>query len=61
MKSYAHPLKTAEKSLMSFTGVMVMHPTDWLRFPKAPQSNQNRLLREGAARPQAETVNGNGF
>ena len=35
---------------------MVMHPTDWLPISdtKAPQIIKTRLLREGAARPQAE-------
>ena len=42
---------------------MVMHPTDWLPISdtKAPQIIKTRLLREGATRTQAETVNGNGF
>ena len=48
---------------MSFTGVNGYAPTDWLPISdtKAPQIIKTRLLREGAARPQAETVNGNGF
>ena len=63
MKSYATPLKTAENRADEFYG------REWLctrltgcRFhTKAPQIIKTRLLREGAARPQAETVNGNGF
>ena len=63
MKSYATPLKTAENRADEFYGREFMHPTDWLPISdtKAPQIIKTRLLREGAARPQAETVNGNGF
>ena len=40
-----------------------MHLTDWLPISdtKAPQIIKTRLLREGAARTQAETVNGTDF
>ena len=64
MKSYATPLKTAENRADEFYG------REWLctrltgcRFQtrKPLKSSKHAFLREGAARPQAETVNGNGF
>ena len=48
---------------MSFTGVNGYAP-DWLAADfrhESPSNHQTRLLREGAARTQAETVNGTDF
>ena len=58
-----HPLKPLKIALMSFTGVNGYAP-DWLAADfrhESPSNHQNTPLREGAARTQAETVNGNGF